>query len=62
MKTRDKRHHSETSDEVEAEMLLEELAEAAKMQQTYMPSCRRDCRNTEHYHGKPGAFIGRLLA
>ncbi len=59
MSTRDKRHHSDTAEEAEAKILLEELAESAEMQQGMWP-CRRGCQDPEHFHSQPGAFIERL--
>ena len=55
MKVRDTRHHSETREQDEASSLIKELADRA-----YMPSCKFDCKDTAHYHAKPGAFIERL--
>jgi hypothetical protein len=59
MKVKDKRHHAEDPESAEATMLLEELANRAEAYATYRP-CRPGCRNTEHYHAKPGAFIEGL--
>jgi hypothetical protein len=60
MKIRDIRHHAEDRDTAMAEILLDKLADTAYLSSAYTPSCRFDCRDTTHFHAKPGAFVERL--
>lgn len=61
MKIRDTRHHAPSLEADTAKRLLDDLADKAYLCSAYHPSsCRFDCRDTSHFHAKPGAFIERL--
>ena len=46
-------------DAIQASWLLQDLAWHAWMMPT-MRSCRTGCRNTDHFHARPGAYIESL--